>query len=90
MNEQTAPIPVMPALYARIEPTVDALLHRYAVQLDQWCDIVFYHDAEATQVYARRCGCLRRSQRAQPHAITLNCVRRPLLWLPELARTEVR
>ncbi len=73
--------PVTPlTIFARIEPTCDAIVQRYAEQPDRWCDIVFYRDANATQPYARSCARLCVRQR-QAQVVTLNCFSWRVVWL---------
>ena len=76
-------------MFARIEPTCDAIVKRYASNPDHWYDIAYYRDAAATQFYARRCACLRRRQRTQPSRVMLNCFNWPVTWLPALTTLEV-
>ncbi len=81
---------VSPTLYARIEPTCDLVVQRYAPNPHQWCDLVFYRDSDATQFYARRCACIRWRLRARPSRVTLNCFNWRVKWLPSLTTMEVR
>ena len=76
-------------IFARREPTCDAIVRQYATNLHDWCDLVFYCDAAATQFYARRCVCLRRRLRTQPSRVMLNCFNWPVTWLPALTTLEV-
>ena len=69
------------SLYARIEPTCDAIVQRYAEQPERWCDIAYYRDADAAQPYARRCACLRARQQQQASVAMLNCFVWHLIWL---------
>lgn len=72
----------LPTIYARYEPTTDAVARQYAPQ-QRWTDLVVYHNAAATQLYARRM-LVTPARSGQTPTLTINGFRWPVQWLPAL------
>lgn len=69
--------------YVRYEPTTDAVARRYASAY-VWYDLVVYHDAAATQVYARF-SLVRPRGQTLPLTVPINGFAWPVQWLAPLA-----
>lgn len=78
----------MLTIYARLEPTRDAITRKYVRKLTKaHRDAVFYRDASAKEPFARWMWHLSGRPTAR-RSVTLNCYRWRVEWLPALAELE--